>query len=189
MRTLTYYIGSSVDGFIAAQDGSVDAFPVTEDVLQHIASEYPETLPTHVHDALGADPRNGRFDTVVMGRVTYEPALKEGITSPYAHLKQYVVSRSLTTSPDPAVHIVRDDPVRAVQQLKRQGGKGIWLAGGAKLASALVGEIDELVVKLYPFAFGSGVPIFANGFQPIPLELTGNRVLDGGAAVLTYAKR
>jgi hypothetical protein len=37
MRKLTDYVGSSLDGFIAAPDGSIDAFPVTEDVIEFMA--------------------------------------------------------------------------------------------------------------------------------------------------------
>jgi dihydrofolate reductase len=184
VRTLTYYIGSTVDGFIAGPDGEVDFFPVRDDVMQHIAAEYPETVPTHIRAALGIDPPNRLFDTVVMGRATYEPALKSGITSPYAHLRQYVASRSMP-SPDPAVTVV-DDPVAVVRHLKQQPGAGIWLAGGAKLAAALLPEIDQLIVKVYPVLAGVGVPLFDGGFTPTPLRLTGRVLLDSGAAIMTY---
>jgi hypothetical protein len=67
VRPLTYYVGVSLDGFIAAPDGSIDAFPVTEDVMAFIAEQYPETLPTHVRKQLGITAPGTRFDTVVMG--------------------------------------------------------------------------------------------------------------------------
>ncbi|MBN8564978.1 MAG: hypothetical protein J0L70_31185 [Leptolyngbya sp. UWPOB_LEPTO1] len=62
-----------------------------------------------------------------MGRRTYEVGLKEGITSPYPHLKQYVVSRSLKESPDPAVELVSSDEIALIQMLKQHSGKDIWL--------------------------------------------------------------
>ena len=133
MRKLTYYVGSSVDGFIAASGGSVDFFPVADDIFKHIVAEFPETLPTHVRTSLGVERENALFDTVIMGRATYDPALKEGIPSPYSHLKQYVATRQLNSSPDPAVSIT-SDPIATVRELKQERGLGIWLAGGGKLA-------------------------------------------------------
>jgi dihydrofolate reductase len=88
VRALTYYVGMSLDGFIAAPDGSIDTFPVTEDVMEFIAASYPETLPTPVREQLGLTAPGTHFDTVVMGRNTYTPALEAGIRSPYAHLDQ-----------------------------------------------------------------------------------------------------
>ena len=158
MRTLTYYVGSSLDGFIAAPDGSIDAFPVTEDVLEFMAADYPETLPTHLREQLGVTAPGRRFDTVVMGRNTYAPALQAGIVSPFAHLDQYVVSTTLPASPDPRVQVVAGDPVELVRRLKHRPGAGIWLAGGARLAGAVLGEIDELVIKRYPVVLGAGIP-------------------------------
>ena len=99
MRKLTYYLGSSLDGFIAAPDGSIDAFPVTKDVIEFMAVDYPETLPTHLREQLGVTAPGRRFDTVVMGRNTYAPALQAGIVSPFAHLDQYVVSTTLPAIP------------------------------------------------------------------------------------------
>jgi hypothetical protein len=50
------------------------------------------TLPTHLREQLGVTAPGRRFDTVVMGRNTYTPALQAGIVSPFAHLDQYMVS-------------------------------------------------------------------------------------------------
>ncbi len=91
MRKLTYFIASTIDGCIAGPSGEFDFYPVTEDLLAFLGSQYPETLPTHGRAALGINGPNRRFDTVVMGRATYDLGLREGITSPYAHLRQYVV--------------------------------------------------------------------------------------------------
>lgn len=100
---------------------------------------------TQFRDQAGlTDTPNRHFDTVLMGRSTYEL----GSASPYAHLRQIVFSRTLT-SPDPAVRI-ETDPVETVRTLKQEdGGLGIWLCGGADLAGQLLPEIDELIVKRY----------------------------------------
>ncbi|GAA2068751.1 dihydrofolate reductase family protein [Streptomyces albiaxialis] len=188
MRRLTYLVGSSVDGFIASADGSLDAFfPLPDGLLEHVVAHYPQTLPTHLHGRLGVRDLHGPFDTVVMGRGTYEPGLKEGVVSPYSHLRQYVFSTGMT-SPDPAVTVVSTDPVAAVRELKRGPGEGIWLAGGGSLAAALAPEIDELVVKIYPFVLGAGIGVFHGPIAPTHLTLTGTQVLAGGAAVHTYAR-
>ena len=132
MRKLTYYLGSSLDGFIAAPDGSIDAFPVTQDVIEFMAADYPETLPTHLREQLGVTAPGRRFDTVVMGRNTYAPALEAGIVSPFAHLDQYVVSTTLPASPDPRVQVVAGDPVELVGRLKHRPGRGSgWPAARA----------------------------------------------------------
>jgi dihydrofolate reductase len=188
MRTLTYYVGTTLDGYIAAPDGAVDAFPVEQPILDFIAAEFPETLPTHGRDQLGVTASGTRFDTVVMGRSTYAPALDVGITSPYAHLRQYVVSTTLTPA-DPAVEIVADDPLGLVRELKREEGSGIWLAGGGRLAGALLPEIDELVVKLYPVVLGRGIPMIASE-RPLPSSFTlvESRALEGGTTVHTYRR-
>ncbi|MFD0361922.1 dihydrofolate reductase family protein [Nocardia sp. GCM10030253] len=168
MRKLVYFVGVSLDGYIAGPGGEIDFLPVADDMWAWLGSEYPETLPTHIrpHLGLAVDKPNEKFDTLVMGRGTYDPALAVGITSPYSHMKQYVVSSALGRIDDPAVELVEDDPIGLVRKLKQQDGMDIWLAGGGKLAAQLLGEIDELVVKSYPVVAGTGTPAFAGEFRP-----------------------
>jgi dihydrofolate reductase len=189
MRRLTSLIGVTVDGFIAGPGDEIDFFPTPEPYLAHLAAEYPETMPTHVRAALGiAEAPNRRWDTVIMGLGTYEPALALGITSPYAHLRQLVVSGTLAAG-DPAVEVVSADPVTRIRALKAEQGLDIYLAGGATLSGALVDEIDELVIKLYPVLAGSGVPIFSGaGFAPRGLERVGATSFDSGHVIIEYRR-
>jgi dihydrofolate reductase len=187
MRTLTYFIAVTADGFIAREDGSFDFFPMEGDHLSHLVGEYPETIPGHLHSALGV-PRgiSKHFDTVVMGRHTYEVGVAVGVTSPYPQLKQYVVSSTMPASMDPAVELVSRDPADLVRSLKREEGLGIWLCGGASVAGALFDEIDELILKVNPVVLGTGMPLFRRASQPTPLELTEHRVFENGVAIHRY---
>ncbi|GAA0577707.1 dihydrofolate reductase family protein [Streptomyces crystallinus] len=190
MRKLSYYIALTIDGFIAAPDGTYDFYPLSEEFVGFLAGEFADTLPTAARRVLGVDEvPNRRYDTVVMGRGTYDPALKEGITSPYAHLRQIVFSRSLDASPDPAVEIVSDDPVAFVRELKREEGLDIYLCGGADLAGQLIDEIDELVIKSYPVVAGAGIPLFRAEFGPRAFLPTGSRSFENGTVVTTYTRK
>ncbi|ADD41433.1 dihydrofolate reductase family protein [Stackebrandtia nassauensis] len=184
MRKLCYFVGITVDGFIAAPDGDLGHYDITPPLVEFLSSQYPETLPTPARAAMGIDAPNRRFDTVVMGRGTYEPGIAQGVASPYAHLRQYVASSSLS-SPDPAVTVV-SDPVATVRELKNEEGLDIWLAGGGGLAATLIDEIDELVVKVYPVVAGAGIPLLSNGFNPKALRLANTVELESGHLVLSY---
>jgi len=186
MRKLVYVVGATVDGFIAGPAGELDFFPLTDDVVAVLATELADTLPAHARAQLGVTGPPQRYDTVVMGRSTYEPALELGITSPYAPLRQLVVSRTLDDAPDPEVEIVRGDPVGTVRSVKAEPGADILLVGGGRLAGALLSQIDQLLVKVYPVLAGTGVPMFAAPFTPTALALRESKVLQQGTVVLTY---
>ncbi|MGY1778688.1 dihydrofolate reductase family protein [Geodermatophilus sp. SYSU D00804] len=188
MRDLVYYVGVSIDGFIAGPDDEVDFYPLTEPFTEWMATEYADALPTHVRRALGVDAAlRRRFDTVVMGRRTYDPGLAAGIVSPHAHLRQVVVSRSLEP-PAPEVTVVREDPLAAVRALKEAPGLDVYLAGGGQLAGELLPEIDRLVLKQYPVVAGAGRPLFDTGFAPTGFVLDDVRTFPGGPAVLTWSR-
>ncbi|MFE9763434.1 dihydrofolate reductase family protein [Streptomyces sp. NPDC005808] len=194
MRKLTYFIACSIDGFIGGPDGDAQSFMpfVDEEFFEDfLKAEYPETLPTHGRRPLGIDDlENRRFDTIIQGRASYDIALELGVTSPYAHLREYVASRSLKESPDPHVEIIADDVVGRVRELKAEDGEfGIYLCGGSRLAGALVDEVDELVIKTYPVVLGSGMPMFGSGFDVREYALDQVRVFKNGVMVRTYSRK
>ncbi|MCF2527881.1 dihydrofolate reductase family protein [Yinghuangia soli] len=189
MRKLTYYISHSIDGFIAAPDGDFNFLMGFDEMFAWIVENSPETLPTPVHAAIGSDPTPKKYDTVIMGRATYDPGYNVGLFSPYAHLRQYVVTSSLKETPAADVTLVGSDPLATVRALKAEDGDmGIWLAGGGTLASALYDEIDELVFKTYPVLAGAGIPLFQGPFNPRRFDLVETRQFAEGSSVSHYVK-
>ena len=188
VRELVYYIATTVDGFIAREDGSFDDFPWDDDYLVALSDLYPETFPAPMRP--GAKRSDNRcFDAVLMGRRTYEVGLEGGLTSPYPTLDQFVLSRTMDQSPDPAVTLVSDGAAEFVRELKSQGGRAVWICGGSDLATSLfeAGLIDRVVVKLNPILFGRGIPMFRRRLSSAGLELESSRVFDSGHALLQYA--
>ncbi|CAL9459001.1 putative protein YyaP [Streptomyces sp. enrichment culture] len=193
LRKLTYFVACSIDGFIGGPDGDASfMLPFVDgEFLEFLKAEYPETMATHGRRALGLDDLpNKRFDTIVQGRASYDLALKEGITSPYAHLREYVASRTLTESPDPNVEIIPTDLVGRVRELKAEDSAfGIYLCGGSAVAGELVDEVDELVIKTYPVLLGSGMPMFASGFEVSEFVPDSVRTFGNGVVVRTYHRK
>ncbi|MDX1617952.1 MAG: dihydrofolate reductase family protein [Balneolaceae bacterium] len=188
MRDLVYYVAASLDGFIAGEGGSLDGFAWDEEYGADLLAEFPETFPAHLQKTERNRSDNERFDAVLMGRKTYEVGLSEGTTNPYPTLDQYLFSRTLEKSPDRHVELVSGGAEDRVAALKQDSGKDIWLCGGAELAAALWGAdlIDELIVKLNPVIFGSGVPLFAGPVEQRNLKLTESNLYNSGHAVLRY---
>ena len=170
MRRLQYYVASTIDGFIAREDGSFDGFLAEGE---------------HVADFLQS---YDWFDTVLMGRKTYEVGLRLGVTNPYPAMRQYVFSRTMKESPDHNVGIVSENGVELVRGLKQETGKDIWLCGGANLAATLFAErlIDDIILKLNPLLLGSGIPLFSGVVPPADLELARSKIYRNGVVLLHY---
>jgi dihydrofolate reductase len=193
MRELTYFVAMSIDGFIADPEGGAESYPAhCDDVPVWMADTYPETIPTHMRADYTQDLTNRNFDIGIQGLKTYRMALDVGITRPYAHLRQFVVSRSLKETPDPAVELLSGELLPAVRALKAEDSGqnlGIWLQGGAEVAGQLLPEIDRLVIKVYPVVFGSGVPLFSAEFEARNFDLETVKTFGSGALALTYHRR
>jgi len=184
MRSLVYFVACTADGRIAARDGAYEFMRFEGPQVPDLLAEFPETIPGHMRGPLGITGDNQRFDTVLMGRATYAVGLDLGITSPYPHLRQVVVSTTLAEAPDPAVELVREDVAARVRELKAQDGLDVWLCGGGRLAATLADEIDELVLKVNPVVIGDGIPLFAGAIGPRALEVTEHRPYPNGFALV-----
>jgi dihydrofolate reductase len=184
MRDVVYYVATTVDGFIARTDGSFGEFVWDEAFGSYLLESFPETFPAHLRQG---DEPNRRFDTVLMGRATYEIGLREGVTSPYPTMDQYLFSRTLERSPD-AVTLVKSGAVDRVRELKGMEGKSIWLCGGSELAGALyaAGLIDELILKVSPVVFGEGKPLFGRAVDASRLVLGEVKSFESGHLLANY---
>lgn len=170
MRALIYHVATTLDGFLAREDGSFDFFPTQGD---------------HVDDYLAS---LASYGDAVMGKATYQVGLQFGVTDPYPMLRTHVLSRTLGPINDPKIHVVRDDAVGFVRELKQGDGKPIYLCGGAALASSLFAAqlIDEVRVKLNPVMLGHGLALAPGLGAPLPLHLIDTRTYTSGVVLLRY---
>jgi dihydrofolate reductase len=143
-------------------------------------------------------------DALLLGRVTYEmmeagwrrpaPAgARPDWMEPFARkidaAKKYVVSSTLDRV-DWNAELVRGDLGKAVQQLKRESGKGL-LVGGVKLPLALaeLGLIDEYEFMVQPRLAGHGPTLFAGLSKHVDLKLVSRQEFGSGAVAMRYEPR
>jgi len=187
MRELVYYVAVSIDGFIAAPDGGYEAFPVVGDHMAAITGEFADAVPAHIQAAIGIRAPGTLFDAVIQGRRSYDIALQAGIERPYAHLREYVATRSKETPPDGVTYTA--DPLSTVRELKQEAGLSIYLCGGGELAGALLPEIDRLILKRYPVVFGDGIRMFGSADPTSArFDLVRCRTFESGVVFEEYSR-
>jgi dihydrofolate reductase len=169
MRRVRYSVAMSLDGYIAGQKGEYDWIVMDPDID---------------FGALFKD-----FDTLLMGRKSYEAARQQGGGGGMPGMKAYVFSRTLSQEDCPGV-TVSDDPQETVAALKQAPGKDIWLFGGGSLFASLLelGLVDAVEVAVIPVLLGGGVPLLPHAAQSAKLRLTKHRVYEKtGTVALEYA--
>src|SRR4029079_13359961 len=117
-RRLRYQVAATLDGFIAGPNGEYDW--IVMDPSVDFAALYKE------------------FDTVVMGRKTYEVSTAQGGHGAMPGLDVVVFSRTFPPATYPGVRVTDDDPSAIVRELKAKRGRDIWLFGGGSLFRSLL---------------------------------------------------
>ncbi len=103
--------------------------------------------------------------------------------------KKYVVSSTLSQV-DWNAELLRGDLAKAVEQLKRESGKGLFVGGVTlPLALAELGLIDEYEFVVHPRLAGHGPTLFAGLSKHLDLELVGRQEFGSGAVAMRYAPR
>jgi dihydrofolate reductase len=127
------------------------------------------------------------IDTVLMGRKTFEVAVRHGQEVGYPGVKNYVFSRTIKRIDGP-VSIVSEEAAEFVRSLKCQDGKGICVIGGGELARSLFESdlIDEIGFNIHPVLLGSGIPLFHSMSREINLELKECRAFKNGCVFVSY---
>jgi dihydrofolate reductase len=171
MRKVTFGGANSLDNYIARPDHAVDWLLWGKEAAK-VMADYWKTI-----------------DTILMGRKTYEVALRSGQGGKGdSRIKTYVFSRSLPEGSDRSLTITRQDPAEFLRDLKQQDGKDICLMGGGELARPLfeAGLIDEIGFNIHPVLLGSGIPLFHPMCRQIDLELLECRPFKNGCVYVTY---
>lgn len=175
MRKVTFGGANSLDNFIARKNHAVDWLMWSDE-----AGEIMQSFWANV-------------DTIIMGRKTYEVAMKNApkgkdAASPYGDIKTYVFSRKLKKGERNGVEIVNEAPGKFVRTLKAKEGKEICVMGGGDLARSLfeAGVIDEIGFNIHPVLLGKGISLFHTMKKQIDLELIECRPFKNGCVYVSY---
>lgn len=177
MNRFKLYIATSLDGYIAREDGSLDwlyALP-NPNQIDHGYTDFYATI-----------------DTVILGRKTYEEVLGFGVDWPYPDCTTYVV----TSDENYQVKIENSQVINTITNeqvdlIKQQSKKHIWIVGGGKLITAFLnlGQIDEMIIAMIPTIIGKGIPLFPDSPKETSFELHNVEAFETGVVNLSYKKK
>lgn len=169
MRRLRYNVAMSLDGFIAGYKDEHDW--IVED------------------GTIDFDALFGEFDTLLMGRKTFEVLRSQEPGGPASRMKTIVVSSTLRPSDHPEITIISQKVAGAVAALKASPGKDIWLFGGGMLFRSLLDArlVDTVEVAVMPVLLGGGIPLLPSGQRVAGLRLVSSRPLPSGIVLLAYS--
>ena len=173
MRKIIYYVATSIDGFISGPDADISGFEQESNAVQKYLEDLKE------------------FDTVIMGRKTYEFGYGYGLLPghpAYPHMEHYIFSDTLKfESISPQVHVCKMD-IQIIINLKEQEGTDIYLCGGGQFAGWLLKHkmVDTLKIKLNPFIAGNGISIFEELQGMYPLKFIYGKQYTHGVQILEY---
>jgi dihydrofolate reductase len=180
MRT-QYYTATSLDGFIATEDHSLEWLFQLGDINE---TGYPDFI--------------AQVGALAMGSSTYEWMLRhvvkpgdasDGAAWPYTQPTWVFSSRTLPPVPGADVRFVRGD-VRPVHEQMRAvaAGRNVWIVGGGELVGQFhdAGLLDELIVQVGSVTLGAGRPLLPRRIAFPPMKLTAVRKIGAGFAELRY---
>jgi dihydrofolate reductase len=135
-------------------------------------------------------------DAILLGRRTYlefaEQWPDRGSSTPMGaflnNTPKHVVSSTLDALDWGPASLVRGDLAEELGKLKQQPGKNIQIPGSPTLVRSLLraGLLDELALGVVPIVVGSGMRLFDEITDQVPLELVESRTLSTGVLALTY---
>jgi dihydrofolate reductase len=168
MRRIRYSVAMSLDGFIAGLQGEYDWIPNEPEI------EWGAFM--------------ARFDTMLMGRRSYEAALAAPGGNALPDMATYVFSLTLRPEDHPRVTIVGANLDQTIEDLRGGSGKEIWLFGGGQLFRSLLerGYVDVVEVGLVPILLGRGIPFLPGLSTRAALRLTDTQRYPTGILLLTY---
>ena len=175
MRKVKLYIASSLDSYIASDNGSIEWLFSDADYSY-----------TKFYDSI---------DTILVGRKTYDQSLTFE-EYPYKGKKVYVFTHNAEVEKEKKkkktldVEYIDDDIPNFVRGLVQQpvGNRNIWLLGGGEIVSILLNAdlVDEIILSVHPIILGKGIPLFSNINKRVNLRLLESIPFESGLVQLCY---
>ena len=157
---ISVYIATTLDGFIARQDGRLDWLPGADG------------QPTDSEEDYGYSQFISGVDAIVMGRNTFETVLSFG-EWPYRKRVIVLSSRLVADSKllPSGVTILSGPPEQIVRRVEAEKFQHLYLDGGNTVQRFLqAGLVNELIIPRVPVLIGSGIPLFGNLQQDVKLK-------------------
>jgi dihydrofolate reductase len=183
MRSVTYSMGVSLDGYIVGPDGSFDWTPPDDEVFG-FATEQIREVGVHL---LG----RRLYETMLYWETAdQDPSLdasKLEWAALWKPLPKVVFSTTLSAVEGNA-RLVSGGLAEEIERLRAEPGEGDIAIGGATLAAAVagLGLIDEYRPKVYPLLVGGGIPFFPQQGRRVDLELVETRAFSSGVVYLRH---
>lgn len=174
MNKIIYYVASSLDGYIAGKDEDISSF-INEGSG---VDKYMTDLQT--------------FNTVIMGRRTYEFGYKYGLEPgqpAYPHMEHFIFSNSLQIENLADTVHIESLSLNRVQEIKKSSKTDIYLCGGGQCAGWLLENdlIDQVKIKLNPIILGEGTRLFGDSQAKAMMTLIESATYDNGLQILTIS--
>lgn len=183
MRSVTYSMSVSLDGYIVGPDGKFDWSEPDEEVFRFFTDELP---------AVGVHLMGRRlYETMLYWETAdQDPSLDDAErewTALWKPLPKVVFSRTLSEVQGNA-RLASGGVAEEVARLRSEPGEGDIAIGGATLATAAasLGLIDEYQIMMCPVLVGGGVPYFARDERRVDLALVEKRPFESGSVFLRY---
>jgi dihydrofolate reductase len=180
MKKLVLDLAVTLDGFIEGPNGEIDWCIMDDD--------------------MDFDGFLSGIDTIFYGRVSYDAwgnfqphknasASEQKIWAAVHAKKKYVFSSQ--SKQDENATFINADIAKRVTEIKNQGGKDIWLYGGASIIKTFIqlDLIDIYRLSVHPIALGSGKPLFENLKERLELKLIKTNTFKSGVVQLIYETR
>lgn len=177
---VTIHMASSLDGFIARRDGSVDWLETAD------TYEAGETMsPEYVTEFLKT------IDCYVMGSRTYETALNfeaKGMGWVYGDKPTFVLTTRELPKTRASVEFYTGDMTALVNERLKPNFTGIWFVGGGRVCGECLrlGLADEVRYSVMPILIGDGISFFEGLDKDVPLHLLESHAYTSGMIALRY---
>ena len=164
MIDVTYYVATSVDGYIATTDGGVDWL-----------TQFQNRTEDH-----GFSEFYSKVDGLVMGSHTYEFSLRQP-EWPAPDKPSWVLTHRDLPVAHSSVTLTSAEPSQLISSLTERGLKSLWLMGGGKAAASFqqCGLISHYFVAIMPIILGDGIPLFATVGRQNILKLIASKTSYG----------